>query len=143
LQFCALLFLTDICLVVYFYCMPTGTYKRVSCVTAVCCVYGRWRTWPITECSTHCGRGKQTMGFQCVQQFHDSNIGDKTVHNSSCAHVHKPAEVVDCEGPCNSTHWEFGIWSQVWAVLFIYWLNVPIFWEHAKHIFFPDIYSVF
>ncbi|KDR16488.1 hypothetical protein L798_08797, partial [Zootermopsis nevadensis] len=72
----------------------------------------KWRTWPITECSTHCGHGKQTLGLQCVQQFHDSNIGDNTVHNSSCAHLYKPTEVVDCEGPCNSTHWEFGMWSQ-------------------------------
>jgi len=28
-----------ICMVVYFYYRPTVLYKRVSCVTAVCCVY--------------------------------------------------------------------------------------------------------
>ena len=104
----------------------------------------RWRTWPITECSTHCGRGKQTMGFQCVQQFHDSNIGDKTVHNSSCANVHKPAEIVDCEGPCNSTHWEFGIWSQVRAMLFIYlFVTSSIIFGNMQNVIFSDIYSVF
>ncbi|XP_069692936.1 A disintegrin and metalloproteinase with thrombospondin motifs 9 isoform X2 [Periplaneta americana] len=72
----------------------------------------KWRSWPITECSARCGPGKQTLGLQCVQQFHDSTISDNMVHNSSCAHLLRPSEVIDCEGPCNSTHWEFSLWSQ-------------------------------
>lgn len=103
----------------------------------------RWRTWPVTECSAHCGHGKQTMGVQCVQQFHDSNIDDNTVHNSSCSHLHKPAEVMDCEGPCNSTHWEFGIWSQVGEItnyLSVMCFNI-IF--NIKGLIFPDIHTTF
>ncbi|KAJ9583136.1 hypothetical protein L9F63_022515, partial [Diploptera punctata] len=71
----------------------------------------KWRTWPLTECSVRCGHGTLTQGIQCVQDLFDSN-NDNMVRNSSCAHLPKPPQVVDCKVSCNGTHWVYGDWTQ-------------------------------
>ncbi|XP_078001337.1 A disintegrin and metalloproteinase with thrombospondin motifs 9-like [Glandiceps talaboti] len=67
--------------------------------------------WSITEseCSARCGTGQRTRKFTCIKVHQRNSV---IVDSRHCSRLRKPGEVVECQGTCPPSHWEYGSWTE-------------------------------
>ncbi|CAH1132157.1 unnamed protein product [Ceutorhynchus assimilis] len=75
-------------------------------------------TWHIVSrsaCSPHCGKGYRQVYYKCMKlyknkQLQNSNIEE--VDNQHCNVLAKPPDNENCYTSCNTTRWDYSIWSE-------------------------------
>lgn len=91
-----------------------------------------WKKKSRSQCSAHCGQGVRQVQLKCARFNIPSDDSSKQnllddeadldampwaipVDDLHCSNIPKPSDVEPCEGPCDKTHWEYSLFSEVRA----------------------------
>ncbi|XP_067203568.1 A disintegrin and metalloproteinase with thrombospondin motifs 9 isoform X2 [Linepithema humile] len=92
------------------YCKVEKKPKEESEICNAHCML-QWQVTSVSECSSYCGPGIQTITSRCIQIVLDSLHPPRSIPAHACLHIEKPNEHQACEGPCDYAHWSYSEWN--------------------------------